>query len=67
MSIEIKNVRILRLPEVLRLTGLGRSSCYRFIAQGRFPRQVELGGGRAVGWIESEILAWILSRRRRCG
>ena len=54
-------VRFLRLPEVLARTGLSRSTVYVRLDEGRFPRPVSLGG-RAVGWIESEIEEWIRER-----
>ena len=54
-------VRFLRLPEVLARTGLSRSTIYVRLDQGRFPRPVSLGG-RAVGWIESEVDEWIRER-----
>ena len=54
-------IRILRLPEVVARTGLSRSTIYARLEQGRFPRPVALGG-RAVGWIESEIDEWIRER-----
>jgi len=47
-------IRFLRLPEVMKRTGLSRSTIYVRLAEGRFPRPVALGG-RAVGWIEAEI------------
>ena len=53
-----RQVRFLRLPEVLARTGLSRSTIYVRMAQGRFPRPVSLGG-RAVGWIESELNEWM--------
>ena len=53
--------RLLRLPEVLRLTGLSRSTVYRKIKAGEFPRPVKLGK-RAVGWREFEVIAWINGR-----
>ena len=53
--------RILRAPEVEARTGLGRSSRNRKIKAGEFPVPVSLGA-RAVGWLESEIEAWIESR-----
>lgn len=49
--------KFLRLPEVKDRTGLSRSTLYLRISQGRFPAPVSLGG-RAVGWIESEINDW---------
>jgi len=54
-------VRILRLPEVQRRTGLSRSTIYVRLEQGRFPKPVSLGA-RAVGWIESEVDEWIRER-----
>ena len=53
--------RLLRLPEVLRLTGLSRSAVYRKIKAGEYPRPLKLGK-RAVGWRESEVIAWINGR-----
>lgn len=47
---------ILRLPEVKRRTGLGRSSIYLKMAQGLFPKPVKLGV-RAVGWRQDEVEA----------
>lgn len=48
----------LRLREVRARTGLSRSTIYALIKEGKFPAQVLLGGGRAVGWIEREIIDW---------
>ena len=50
--------RILRLPAVKEMTGLSRSTIYLRISEGKFPRPISLGG-RAVGWIEEEIVSWI--------
>ncbi|WP_167517900.1 MULTISPECIES: helix-turn-helix transcriptional regulator [Vibrio] len=52
------NIRLIRFREVLAMTGLSRSSVYRFIEEQQFPGQVQLGG-RAVAWVESEIQEWI--------
>jgi len=49
---------ILRLPAVKARIGLSRSTIYLRIAEGTFPRPVSLGL-RAVGWLESEIDAWL--------
>ncbi|WP_313127924.1 helix-turn-helix transcriptional regulator [Stutzerimonas nitrititolerans] len=54
----------MRLPEVEKASGKKRSTIYRDIAAGRFPAPYDLGGGRSVGWLSSEITAWILSRPR---
>lgn len=54
--------RILRRKHVEARTGLSRSSIYSRIANGNFPKPINLGGGKAVGWIEAEIDAWIQER-----
>ena len=53
--------RFVRLPEVKQITGLSRSSIYLRIKVGGFPTPVKLGG-RAVGWIEQEIMQWVNDR-----
>ena len=50
--------RVLRLPRVQSRTGLSRSTIYMRAANGSFPKPVRLGA-RGVGWIESEVDAWI--------
>lgn len=54
--------RVLRLNAVLDRTGLTRSTLYRKIADGSFPRQLRLSANCA-GWYESEVNAWIASLR----
>lgn len=53
--------RLIRLPEVQHRVGLGRSTIYRWMAEGRFPKPVQLGG-YAVAWTEHEIAEWIAGR-----
>ena len=50
-----------RLPVVLKMTGLGRSTIYRWIADGSFPPPVRLGP-RAVAWRWSDLDRWTRSR-----
>lgn len=57
------DLALIRLPQVKRLTGLGRSSIYRRIQEHRFPPPVNLGG-MAVAWVESEIQQWIQDQIR---
>ena len=52
---------IQRLPEVLKRTGLSRSTVYSLIQQGKFPKQIKLSQ-RAVGWPDSVITEWIERR-----
>lgn len=49
---------VLRLVDVKRRIGLSRSTIYSRVRDGSFPRPVSLGG-RAVGWIESDIQSWL--------
>ena len=53
--------RLLRLPEVMRLVGWRRSSIYRLIERGEFPKPVKLGA-RAIAWTESQICQYVESR-----
>ena len=55
------DLRIIRRPEVQRVTGLRRSSIYALMSAGTFPKAVPLGP-RAVGWLASEVAAWIAGR-----
>ena len=64
-------IRIIRLNEVLSRTGYGRTSIYRKMEEGTFPKSLKLGGPpkdpdtfdcRAVGWIEHEVDHWIEDR-----
>ncbi len=50
--------RILRINAVLDRTGLTRSTLYRKVAAGTFPRQVKLSA-RCAGWQESAVNAWL--------
>jgi prophage regulatory protein len=63
--------RFIRLPEVLSRTGYGRTTIYRKMEDGSFPRSVKLGGppkdpnafdSRAIAWIEDEVEQWMESR-----
>ena len=51
----------LRLPAVLRATGLGRSTVYRMVAEHKFPAPVKLAS-RAVGWRRDEVWQWTIAR-----
>lgn len=56
-------MQILRLRDVIRKTGLGRSSIYKFSGQGLFPCPITLGG-MSVGWPADRISQWIIERIR---
>ena len=56
--------RLIRLPEVQHRVGLGRSTIYRWMSEGKFPKPVQLGG-YAVAWGEEDIIAWVESQLKR--
>jgi prophage regulatory protein len=51
----------LRMPTVMRMTGLGRSTIYRLIADRKFPSPVRLGP-RAVAWRRADLDLWSEAR-----
>lgn len=53
--------QILRLPVVMERTGLARSTIYAFVADGIFPKPIQLGP-RSVGWVEGDVNKWIEQR-----
>jgi len=58
---DARMIQILRLPDVCKATGLGRSMVYQLEASQRFPARVRIGT-RAVGWVEEEIQSWLTER-----
>lgn len=53
--------RLMRIREVMSVTGLSRSSIYKYISLGMFPKPVKIGE-RAVAWASDEIDAWVITR-----
>lgn len=47
-------LRIMRLNEVKAVTGLSKTTIYRFEKEGRFPSRISLGK-RSVGWMEDDV------------
>src|SRR5689334_7770116 len=67
-SVEQQNIRsltspdrLIKLPDVERLTGLRRSAIYERIQRGAFPPSVKVGK-RSSTWSEAAIQAWIADR-----
>ena len=50
--------RILRIKTVLERTGLTRSTLYRKIERGTFPKQIRIAD-RCAGWRESAVNEWL--------
>ena len=52
---------LLRMWAVTRMTGLGRSTIYRLVAQDKFPSPVRLAN-RAIGWRRTDLERWTEAR-----
>ncbi|WP_170211656.1 helix-turn-helix transcriptional regulator [Rhodoferax bucti] len=59
-TIDSGSIRILRLPEVVRKTGLCKSTIYQRLRQQAFPCPVALGPN-SVGFVEAEVNDWLSS------
>lgn len=53
--------KIIRLPEVIDMTGLSRSTIYLRMSKGSFPQSISLGE-RAIGWVQDEVDLWLETR-----
>lgn len=53
--------KILRITQVMEITGLKKATVYLHMKQGTFPRQIKLGP-KAAGWLASDIQSWIIGR-----
>ena len=54
-------IRMLRLAQVIDMTGLGKTKIYELQAAGRFPMRVQITA-HSVGWIEKEVQTWLEGR-----
>ncbi|AYZ51711.1 MULTISPECIES: AlpA family phage regulatory protein [Enterobacteriaceae] len=69
MSTTTQSIRILRIRAVVNKTGIARSTIYDWINpkspryDPTFPKQRRLGM-QSVGWLESELDAWLLERQQ---
>lgn len=61
MNVRGEAIRLLRLSQVLNLTGLGKTKIYELQAAGDFPMRVQITA-HAVGWVEAEVQAWLAHR-----
>jgi prophage regulatory protein len=56
-----EGTRLVRLPEVIRLTGTNKATIYNWTRFGKFPRPLKLGP-RAVAWRYADVKSWLDSR-----
>jgi prophage regulatory protein len=54
-------MRLLRIKEVMQITGLSRMTLYRMERVGHFPRRRQLGA-HSVAWLEGDVSLWVQSR-----
>lgn len=50
--------RFIRLDELMNKTGLGRSTIYRMVDKGEFPKPINLTSNK-VAWLQSEVNDWM--------
>ena len=53
--------QLIRINEVMKMTGLAKSTLWAWIADGRFPKGTKLSA-RVTVWKFSEIQSWIEER-----
>lgn len=55
-----------RMPDLCKRVGLPRSTIYRLIKEGSFPKQIKLSERTSV-WSESSISEWIEEKKKKAG
>jgi prophage regulatory protein len=60
-ALPTQHIRLLRLTQVMEVTGLKRTKIYALQSHGDFPMRVQITPS-CVGWIEHEVQAWIAKR-----
>ena len=58
---DVQPALLVRIAAVVRMTGLGRSTIYRLIAEDKFPSPVRLAK-RAVAWRRIDLEQWSAGR-----
>jgi prophage regulatory protein len=53
--------RLIRLPQIIEITGMKKASIYLWMKEGRFPKPIRIGA-RSVGWVEKEVGDWVRER-----
>jgi prophage regulatory protein len=63
MSLQIKETpkQLVKRKKVEELTSLSKSSLYRLMSDGIFPKPIRLGS-KSVAWLKSDVEAWIDDR-----
>jgi prophage regulatory protein len=57
------NLRLLRINEVVKITGISKSYIHALAASGRFPKSIPLvEGGSSRAWLDSEVQDYVKAR-----
>lgn len=60
------DVLIVRHKQVRQKLQVSSAKLFDMVAKGQFPRPFSIvPGGRAVGWLEGDVDAWILNQKRQ--
>lgn len=51
--------RIIRKPELFSKIGLSDATIWRMEKLGKFPKRINLGGKKSVGWFKDEVENWL--------
>lgn len=58
---ETRSIRLIRLAEVKRRTGMSTSTIYRWMKEEKFPRSHSIGE-RIAAWSEADVDLWIAGK-----
>lgn len=63
-TISEPNVRVIRHNQVCEKIQISSAKLFDMVSRGQFPKPfILVPGGRAVGWLESDVTSWILERK----
>ncbi len=63
MTIYNDNDRLLRIQQVKAITGISKTTIYKLIGQGKFPKAIHVSGSRISSWSSSELDDWITEQK----
>lgn len=63
MTINNDNDRLLRIQQVKAITGISKTTIYKLIGQGKFPKAIHVSGSRISSWSSSELDEWITEQK----
>lgn len=55
-------VQIIRMGQLSKQLGLAKSTLYKMIAEGKFPKGFSINGGKATGWLNTTVDQWLEDR-----